>query len=559
MSTFTPISQRIRNIRRYGEILEVLVRYGFDDVVSELRLDRFLDKGRGLVGAKPREGLQNLTRAGRLRGAMEELGPTFIKMGQVLSTRPDLIPPEWAQEFKRLQDDCPRVPFAEIKALLEEEFGDEYAEVIESIEEEPLAAASMAQVHRAKLRNGASVVLKVLRPGIREVTNADLEILRTLAEFAENHFTNLGYNPEEVVREFARELGRETDLTQEARATDRLRQAFIEDEGVHFPRVYWEATTENVLALEEIHGVLLSRIKDGDLSEADRKSVVANGARAVLRQCLDLGFFHADPHPGNLFALPGGRICFIDCGMTGQLDLRTSEQLAELVQGVVTGDADRVIGVVQALADADPAKLDDRAFRSDVRGFISHFEHTPLERLNMSRLLDEFFEKLRAHQIKCPGDLVLLIKALSTIESVGTSLDPEFEMVDFVKPHVERLVRRRYGVPAMRKRLIKSLSNYTELVEKLPDDLRFVITQFRRNRFAINLEHKGLAKLTSTIEHASRNIAFALIIAAMFVGSSILVLAARETTGLTFIGIAGFVAAAILTVLIVISNRRRGL
>lgn len=559
MPNILELNQTIRHVRRYAEIVHVLARYGFADVVQELGLDRLLERGMTAVGAgKLAPEFEHLPRSVRLRQAMEELGPTFVKLGQVLSTRRDLVPQEWAEEFTKLQDNVPPVEFSAIAQSLKEEFGERQAELFKEIELEPIGSASMAQVHRAILTDGTSIVLKILRPGIRELTQTDMEVMRTLAEFAEARLSNLGYSPIEVVNEFARELDREVDLRHEGRSTDRLRRHFVLDESVSFPVVYWEATTRNVLALEEIHGVLLSRLKEGDLTGEEKKLVVANGAKAVLRMCLDIGFFHADPHPGNIFAMPGGKVCFIDCGMTGQLDETTTHQLADLVLGVVQADAEKVLGVVADLADVDPIKLEDRGLRSDVRDFIAHFQNTPLDQLNMADLLEEFFQKLRAHQLRCPGDLVLLIKALATIESVGERLDPGFDMVEFATPHLERLVARRYSVRAMRKRIQSGMVRYVELIEDLPDDVRSIVNQLKRNKLAVNLEHRGLSRLTRTIEHASRNISFALIVAAMMVGSSILVLASRSVGGMALqaIGIAGFAAAAVLVLLIMLSSRR---
>ncbi len=559
MPDLLSINQKLRNLKRYAEIITVLAKHGFGDVVQETKLDRLIERGVSLISAgKLTPEFDRIPRQVRLRKAMEALGPTFVKMGQVLATRPDLVPQEWADEFKKLHDDVPQVDFDVIEQRLEEEFPGRRSEVFQSVHHKALAAASMAQVHRAVLRDGTHVVIKVLRPGMREVTETDMEIMHTLAEWTEQHFANMGYSPIEVVNEFARELQKEVDLTHEGRATDRLRLAFADDPGVIFPKVYWDATTRNILALEEIKGISLARMKDGDLTVADRKSVVANGARAVLRQCLEIGFFHADPHPGNLFALPGGRIAFIDCGMTGQLDTRTTQQLADLVSGVVTGDTDRVIAVTGVLADLDPEKLDDRGFRGDVREFVSRFQNQPLDQLNIGQLLQDFFDRLRAHHIRCPGDLVFLIKALTTIESVGATLDPDFQMAEFAQPYVEKLVKRKYGVAALRRRITASLMGYSELLETLPADIKSLLTQVRRNRLAVNLEHRGLNHLTNTIEHASRNISFALIIAAMLVGSSILVLAARQpgTGALWFLGVAGFVSAAVLSILMVVSNRR---
>jgi len=561
MSTLLNLPDTLRNIRRYSEIIGILGRYGFGDLVQEFKLDRLLEKGLRTVGAQAyAPEMEHLRREERLRKAMEELGSTYIKLGQILSVRPDLVPAEWAEEFRSLQDNCPQVPYEEIKARLVAEFPDgELSDTFSHIEHRPLAAGSMAQVHKATLANGTPVVLKVLRPGLHEQIEADLEVMRTLATWVESKFKNLGYSPTEVVKEFSKELRREMDLAVEGASTERLSAMFEDEPGVKFPKVYWDSSTKNVLTLERIEGTPLSRLDPESLDPEERRSIVAAGAGAVFKQCLEEGFFHADPHPGNLFALPGGRIAFIDCGMTGQLDERTTSRLADLVAGVVQGDTELVVSVVGALSDAEPAKLEDRAFRSDVREFVSHFQSVPLERLNMGRVLQEFFERLRAHSLRCPADLVLLIKALATIEAVAAKIDPGFDMVGFATPYIERLVKRKHGPAAMRKRLQSGLMKYAELVEELPGDLRHLIGQIKRNRLAVNLEHRGLHRLTQTIEHASRNISFALIIAAMMVGSSILVLAGKGTsgTGLTSLGVAGFIVSAVMTVLMVVTNRKK--
>jgi ubiquinone biosynthesis protein len=515
-----------------------------------------VDRGREALGRQPAH--DPLPRQERVRKVLEELGPTYVKLGQVLSTRPDLIPPEWATEFEKLQNNVPGVDFEVIHKTIEAEFPGKSRRLFRSIQKKPLAAASMAQVHRARLHDGARIVLKVLRPGIRETIETDMEILRTLAETAESHFSNLGYSPTEVVSEFAKELAKETDLTREGRSTERLRGYFEDDPEVVFPKVYWEATTRNILAVEEIRGIVLSDLKDGEIDADDRRRLVENGARAVLRQCLEFGFFHADPHPGNLVAQPGGRIAFIDCGMTGQIDARTASQLADLVSGVVSADLDRVVGVVGALGDVGPNRLEDRALRADAQAIGSQFQGVPLERLNLGRLLQEFFDALRRNHIRCPADLVFLIKALSTIESVGRRLDPSFQMVEFARPYIEALVQKRYSLSAVQSRVSRGILRYLELAEDLPAEAMALLSMLRRNRFSVNVEHRGLDHLTRTVEHASRNISFAMIIAAAVVGSSILVLAARNPGAnmLTAFGVAGFVAAAVLAVLMVVTSRR---
>jgi ubiquinone biosynthesis protein len=558
MAALAPISRRIRHVQRYVQVLEVIGRNGFADLAQQIGIDRLIERGREILGAAPRGDQARLPMAQRVRGMLEQLGPTYVKLGQMLSTRSDLIPQDWADDFKKLQDDVPGIPYEQIAKTLEAEFPGKVPVLFRSIQEKPLAAASMSQVHRARLHDGARVVLKVLRPGIRQVLATDMEILHALAETAEAHFSNLGFSPSEAVNEFAKELEKETDLTHEGHATERLRTLFADDPDIVFPKVYWDATTHGVLALEEMRGIVLSRLKDGDISDDDRRRLVENGARAVFRQCLEFGFFHADPHPGNLIALPGGRIAFIDCGMTGQLDPRTTQQLADLVLGVVAGDLDRVVSVVALLADIEPEKMDDRGLRADVDAIVRQVQNTPLEGLNLGRLLRDFFGALRAHQVRCPADLIFLIKALSTIESVARQLDPSFKMVDFARPHLEKLVKDRNSLPAIRTRVQRGLLSYLELIENLPGELRPLLSQLRRNKLALNLEHRGLDRLTREMEHASRNISVALGVAALLVGSSILVLAGRSPGShiVETLGVIGFMAAAVLVVVIVLSNWR---
>lgn len=552
------ITRKIRNVKRLAEIAAVLIRHGFRDVVQTLGVERLLEHGAFPDPCgRPADG-GHLTRQVRLRKAMEELGPTFIKLGQVLSVRPDLVPPEWADEFKHLQTECPEIPFAAIRAEIESAFPGRVDRIYSFIDPKPLAAGSMAQVHRGRLADGRQVVIKVLRPGVRTITATDMALLGPLARLAERHLSDPGFSPTEVVREFARELRKEVDLAHEGRATERLRNCFAGDDGVVFPEVFWQATGETVLTLEEIVGIQLAHLQPGQLTPEERRSVVANGTRAVLRQCLDVGFFHADPHPGNLFALPGGRIGFIDCGMTGQLDGRTTALLADLMFGVVAGDVDRVMDTVLELADADPDRLDDRMLRSDLSEVVSRFESSTFERLDMGAVLSDLFEVLRAHRIRCPGDLVLLLKAVTTIEAVGASLDPSFDLVTFAKPHIERLLARRYGAGALAGRLRDGALSYAQLAESLPGDVRRLLTQIRRRRLSIGLELREVAKLTGSIEHAAKVLGTSLILAALMIGAALLVLANRDPAafGFSLSGVAVFAAAALMSLRFVLRNRK---
>ena len=512
-------------------MINVLIRYGFGDVIQGTGLDKVvLDGRRKLRLAKPDLKLSRLPRSVRIRNAMEELGPTFIKLGQILATRPDLIPREWANEFTKLQDDVTAVPGEQIIAIIHDELGEIADEFFEFIDPEPLAAASLAQVHCARLNDGTEVVLKVLRPGIRKILDADLEIMELLAQLINKHTNNIGFDPLDTVEQFRREVTRETDYTLEGRSTDRMRADFENDPNITFPLIYWEATTKNVLCIEQVKGVLLSKSKPSDFTLEERERIVRNGTHAVFRQCLELGFFHADPHPGNIFVLRdeagiAGKLCFIDCGMTGSIEPAAAEQLADIVQGTVSADLDKVIDVMIAMTYSDPMISSDRAFRSDVWEFISHFQNSNFKTLKMGLLLSEFFEKLQRNKLHCPADIVFLIKAITTIEGVGEALCPEFDVVAEATPSIERLVRRRYSYRAIRSRFQNTMLAYMEMSETLPRETKMLLTAIRRQKITLNLEHRGLQDATRSVEHASRNISRALIFAALLMSSSMLMLA----------------------------------
>ncbi|MEQ8844596.1 MAG: AarF/UbiB family protein [Phycisphaerales bacterium] len=587
------IGRTIRNIKRAREIIAVLAKFGFGEVVRDLDLDRVVMRGRRMVGlSKPDARVQRTPTAVRLREAMEELGPTFVKLAQVLSTRPDLIPADWAEEFGRLQSDVRAVPPEEmrpyIKRIVERMPGEaEKGERFQTIEYESMAAGSIAQAHKATLLDGTEVVLKVLRPGIEAAIEADLEIMTTLAEFIEERFADLGYSPIDVVEQFRRQVRREIDLELERRSMARMAKAFTEDPRVHFPKVYPEHSTPELLCMELVEGTLLTKFDKDDFTEAQRREIVAIGSDVVFRQCFEVGFFHADPHPGNIFVLRGEvagdeqsaaalaqreatdiRLCFIDYGMTGNIDPRTAELLADLVQGTIAGDLDRVLDVVIELTGVSPMRAEDRAFRADAWEFISRFQDASLADLRMGALLSEFFAKIRKHQLRVPADIVYLIKAVTTIEGVGEKICPSFDLVGHVRPHVEGLLRRRYGFRAARRRVQGAVLGYAELAERAPREIAGLLHMLRSEELGVQLKHHGLGQVTDELERASRNISYALVIASLLVGGSIMMLADRAAAsrgaadapeGLLFwAGIVAIAFAGVLGIIRLLTGKRLG-
>ncbi len=538
------IFSAVRTLRRAQHLMSVLTGFGFSNLISELGLERLWGRGMRLIGRrKEKPFLADMAVAERVRRVLEQLGPTFIKVGQILSTRPDLIPPDWATEFRQLQANIPAVPWSKIEPALAAEFPQGIDRVFQTIEPQALAAASMAQVHRAVLLDGRPVVLKILRPGIRDIVAADMEIIGALASLMQQHFSNQGYDPVAVVQEFEKQLERETDLELEGQSTDRMRRDFDDNPRISFPHVYWEASTSSVLALEEIQGALLTNLDVEALSREQPQRIVQHGTDAVFHQCLDVGFFHADPHPGNIFIQTGERICMIDAGMSGTIDPGTAELLADLVHGTIEADLDRVVRVATMLTDAPLPLANNRRFRADVWKFIQSVQAGSLGEVCFGRLMNQFFELLQDFDLQCPADLMYLIKAISTIEGIAEAIDPEFDVVGHVRPYLEHLVMRRYGLGAIRKRVQSSAKGYVELAEHLPYFVRDTFRAVQQNRLSLNIEHKNLEQLTANIETASVNVSYSLLISSMVVGSSVLLLAgsiSAEKVWLSWLAGCGF-------------------
>lgn len=547
------IKRTITNTRRLAEIVTVLTKFGFQQFLVDSGLSRVFEISKEQLTT---DNGGKLPKSVRARMVLEELGPTCIKLGQILSTRPDLIPPEWAEEFKKLQDRCTPLEYDRIHQVLTIEFAGRFELLFTSVEREPLAAASMAQVHRARLTNGQDVVVKVIRPGNREIIEEDIGLLQTLAQIVEQYFSNLGYSPLLVAKEFSRELLKEVNLIYEGQSTDRLRRYFEDDEHISFPFVHWEATTRNVLTLEEVKGRRLSTIAPDALSQHDRREIVERGTDAVFKQCLTFGFFHADPHPGNIFLLPENKLCFIDCGMTGQLDKKTTDLLIDLVASVIRGNIEKLGRVVVELTDADPLITSRRDFRYELQNLVNHVQDTDLGKVDITSLLQDFFSTLQRFGIQCPGELLLLTKALTVIEGVAEQFDPGFDVLSHVEPQIKEIVSSRYSMKAIRDRLLKTAGGYMELIEGVPQDLQRFLDQIRRSSFTLNLELKRIETLAEKIDLASRLMGMAMIISALIVGSSILILAdhiSQEHGFLKTLGIIGLALSGIYSCGFVIS------
>ncbi len=535
-----------RDIGRLQEIAGVLVRHGFGDAVRRLGLADRLERAGHALKWDGAADLARLPPPVQVRLAMEELGPAFVKLGQILAGRADLFDPEWITEFQRLHNQVPPVPLETLRAQLREDLGGEPEAVFARFDTTPLAAASIAQVHRAQLHDGSEVVVKIRRPGIREVIEADLRLLARLAAIAEDDWPALKpYQPRLLVQEFARSLRRELDLAAECHNAERIAANFATVPHVLIPRVHWAHTGERVNTQDFVGGVPGDQLEQLTPDAGfDRRLLAQRGAQAVLKMIVEDGFFHADPHPGNVFYLPGNGIAFIDFGMVGRLSEKRREELLLLLLGLVERDP-RAVADVLLDWTGDGHGLAPELLEAGIEAFVDQYHGTPLAQLKLGQMLADVTTILRDHHLALPADLALLIKAFISLEGMGRGLDPGFHMATEALPLLHQLVRARYQPRAMAARGWKTLRRALALAEQLPHDLSRLLRNARRGRVNVGIDIAHLKRVGNQLDRAANRLAMALVIAALIIGSSIVMTVQGGPTlfGLPAFGFLGFCGA----------------
>ena len=509
----------LRDLPRYRQILGTLARYGYQDVVAALRVE-------GLVKPLERVALGEevalLDRPRRVRMICEDLGPTFVKLGQLLSTRPDLLPESYTNELSRLRDDVRPFPFDQAEAILVEEYGRPLAACFASIDPTPIASASISQVHRATLLDGRLVALKVRRPDLHKVVAADLDILKNLAQMAERHLPALAvYRPMTLVREFERTIRRELDFGVELRTLRRCQAQFAGDRTAHIPFAVEELSTSRVLAMEFIEGVRVDDVEGLRRMGLDPAQVAVTGARILIKQIFQFGFFHADPHPGNLRVIDGGVVAPLDYGMFGQLSLSTRERIADLLVGLLAQDVDRVLKALDELEvrgeDVDPVEL-----RRDVGELVQTYCDLTLASIDLGVLLGELVGMMRRHRLQIPPDLVLLIRSLVTIESTGRALDPRFDIARQLEPVLRRLAVRRYSPRRLLDQAVGTAEDLQRIATLLPDLLSHSLESIKRGELNVKFDLQGFERLVRQLTRASNTLAVGIVIAGLLVASSLI-------------------------------------
>ena len=549
----------VRDLPRLHEIASVMIRYGGGDLVRLLGIGGVLERAGRILHWHSTSEISQLDAPVRIRRALEELGPTFVKLGQLLATRVDMFPPQWIVEFEKLHSQVPAVPYEMLHPDLVAALKGEPSEVFAAFDSVPLAAASIAQVHRATLKDGTPVVVKIRRPGIEAVIRADLRILEHAAKLLESEVPDFRrYDPVHIVSQFRRSLNRELDLAKEARNIDQFARNFADDPLVKIPQVYWEFTNEHVNVQEEIVG--MAGVSPDKLRACglDPKLLAARGADAVLRMVLEHGYFHADPHPGNILFLPDNHIGIIDFGMVGMLTTHRRNQIVDLLHALTRLDEQ---GVLQVLLDwSGESVSDEDRLAYDVAELLQNYNDLHLKDIKIGALLNDITALMRDNNLALPADLILLFKTLITLEGLGQQLDPEFHMIDHVTPFVERIIGQRYTPQALLARGRKSLRETLEVLADVPRDLRHLLRDMRRGRVKIDLDLKRLDHFGHQLDRASNRITMGILTASLVVGSSIImtVEGGPKLFGLPLFGLLGFLIAFLNSLWIIFSIWRSG-
>jgi ubiquinone biosynthesis protein len=545
----------VRDLPRLHEISSVFIRHGLGDLVRRIGVASLLEHAGQILSWGARRESVRLEPAQRARQALEELGPTFVKLGQVMATRVDLFPPAWIAEFEKLLTDAPPVPFDELLPEVERALGRSPFEVFRDLDPVPFASASIAQVHRAKLQDGTPVVLKIRRPGIRAKVEADLRLLSQVAQLVESEVPEARrFHPAEIAAQFARSLEREMDLAVEARNVERLAKNFEGDPYIVIPKVYREWTSEVMNVQEHVDGVPGTDLAAVRAAGLDPKVLAARGVESSLKMILVDGFFHADPHPGNVIFLPGNRIAMIDCGMVGRLSPMRRNQVVDLLAGLARLDEDAMIDVL--LDWAGDAYVDEARLAADVNELVFEYEGVPLKDIRVGPLLRQFAAIIRAHSIAMPADLTLMFKALITMEGLGRQFDPDFQLLDHLTPMLRRALAERFRPTGVVRRGRAALAQAMNMVTSVPRDVARLLRDARRGKVRVDLDLKRLDQFGRQLDRTLDRATMGIMTASLVIGSAI-VMTVREGPEffgiplLTMVGVLGYALAFVNSIWII--------
>lgn len=559
---------RVRGIRRFWKILRVFTKHGCGDIVDHLfrRKDKSYETKEG-IPFRPK-----FPSPERIRIAFEELGPSFIKLGQLLSTRADVFPSEYVEEFRKLQDQVPPEPFPAIKTIIEKTLKRPLYDIFQEFDPQSIAAASVAQVHAAKLYSGEKVAVKVIRPGIDKMIKDDIRLMYYLAEKIENNF-EVGkiLGAINLVKEFERTIFKELDMTIEAGNIEKFRENFKEIDEIHIAGVYWEFISKSVLVMEFVQGIKMDQVVTLIEHKIDPKEIAMIGLRSLSRQLMEFGFFHADPHPGNTLVMLDGRVSLVDFGIMGYLDEAMMLQIANVFLGYAEHDYDLIM---EALLDAgliNEDTMDITNFRRDLRQMSEPFYGRSLQTISVKNVYDEVMELVMRYQIRLPRDLLLLFKTFVQTESLGKILGSDASILEVMKPYAKKLLQRGYDARKFFKTMGKDARKTGSLMRMTPKFVHDILKQTAQGRQRIELNHTGFQNLNQQIEKGINRMTVGLIISASIVAGSLVLNSTKkfmtftldfwgiETITITeLLGVGGYSIATVLGVWLVLNIFRSG-
>ncbi len=564
MSPF-PFGKTYRSAQRLRQIINVFIKHGFGRFVEQLNLQRYIPFRKRLrTFGVPTPPPRHLTDAERLRMAFEELGPSFIKLAQLLASRPDLITEDYASEFRKLQDEVPPFPADVARAIFVEETGVPVDDVFRVFNDVPIAAASIAQVHRGELRDGTEVVAKIQRPHIRETIEEDIRIFRIIARLMLRYIPEAAFfNPEAVVDEFARTIRKEMDFVEEGRNICRFRRNFADDPDVLIPGTFAELMSERVIVMEYIEGVRIDDIKAIEARGHDRRRLADAGVSAYFKQILEHGFFHADPHPGNILVTPAGTIAFLDFGQVGRVSDALKESIASLLMALLKKDFDRIIdeyiemGIVPHEVNLEEFR---REFLRDLSDFMEPLYGLTLKELDFASYLNTLTSLALKHRLKLPPEILMVNKTMLVLEGLGSRLDPNFDFIQAAEPYAAKLMRDRFDPKRLCDRTRKNIDDLGDFVVMFPKQVRQLVQKMLRDDFAMRLRHEGLDRFIRDFDRSSNRIAFSMIVAALLLSSAIMHASDVGPTihGVSVLGASAFFIAFVMGVWLLISIIRSG-
>jgi len=533
---------RVLHFGRFGEILSIFIKYGFGDLVSTLNIrEIFVPRRRQSAVVK------KTSRWERIRFALEELGPTFVKLGQFLSNRPDLLPAELITELEKLQDKSNPLPYSEITKTLEKCFHKPVSDIFDGFDAEPIASASLSQVHKATLKTGETVAVKVQRPGISPTISADIDILYHLLHLLENRYERIrGLHLLQLLEEFHSMIQKELNFQLEATHIERFSRDFCKDTEIYIPRVYRLFTKKTILVTEFVVGTKVSEIEQLKANNFNTSDIADRGATLILRQVFENGFFHADPHPGNILIRPDGRICFLDFGAVGILSPTLRYHLGIVLYGFVNKDALRICRTLSQLAQHQVSNPDQLEY--EVTEFIEQYAQVSLHDIQLDDVLRRFTDIIINHELRVPPGFYLLLKTMITIEGVGRRLNPDFSFASYLKPYVKKMIRENPQFKFLTYDLYFTMMDVLSVMKDFPFEMKDLFRMARSGELRLQFEHKGLESMIERHDQLVNRLVFAIVLASLIIGSSVVIHSdiPPRFYEVPIIGIIGYMIAAII-------------